>query len=61
MLPSGLRGMRRAKGRGAEVKTVWILGAGFSRSLGGPLLGDLLSPSGQAGSRSGSARVKISS
>ena len=49
MLPSGLRGMRRAKGRGAEVKTVWILGAGFSRSLGGPLLGDLLSPSGQAG------------
>jgi hypothetical protein len=29
-------------------KTVWILGAGFSRSLGGPLLTDLLSPSAQA-------------
>lgn len=27
-----------------ERRTVWILGAGFSRSLGGPLLGDLLSP-----------------
>jgi hypothetical protein len=26
------------------MKTVWILGAGFSRSLGGPLLDDLLSP-----------------
>ncbi len=26
------------------VKTVWVLGAGFSRSLGGPLLPDLLSP-----------------
>jgi len=25
-------------------RTVWILGAGFSRSLGGPLLPDLLSP-----------------
>jgi hypothetical protein len=27
-----------------ERRTVWILGAGFSRSLGGPLLLDLLSP-----------------
>lgn len=26
------------------VKTVWVLGAGFGRSLGGPLLDDLLSP-----------------
>ena len=25
-------------------RTVWILGAGFSRPLGGPLLPDLLSP-----------------
>ena len=28
-------------------KTVWILGAGFSRSLGGPLLGDLLTERGE--------------
>ncbi|HEY8206746.1 MAG TPA: hypothetical protein VIG99_04645, partial [Myxococcaceae bacterium] len=27
-----------------EPKVVWILGAGFSRSLGGPLLDDLLQP-----------------
>lgn len=27
----------------SKVRTVWILGAGFSRSLGGPLLDDLLS------------------
>ena len=26
----------------AELKRVWILGAGFSRPLGGPLIGDLL-------------------
>jgi len=26
------------------VGTVWILGAGFSKPLGGPLLGKLLSP-----------------
>ena len=25
-------------------KTVWILGAGFSRALGGPLLADLFRP-----------------
>ena len=31
----------------AGKKTVWILGAGFSRSLGGPLLYDLLSLKGQ--------------
>jgi hypothetical protein len=29
---------------GKNLKTVWILGAGFSRSLGGPLMGDLLRP-----------------
>ena len=29
-------------------KTVWILGTGFSRSLGGPLLEDLLSTTGLA-------------
>jgi hypothetical protein len=28
----------------AAVPTVWILGAGFSKPLGGPLLDDLLSP-----------------
>src|SRR5688500_11254018 len=27
-----------------DCKVVWVLGAGFSKSLGGPLLGDLLSP-----------------
>lgn len=27
----------------AEVKDVWVLGAGFSASLGGPLLDDLFS------------------
>jgi hypothetical protein len=27
----------------SENKTVWVLGAGFSRGLGGPLLGNLLS------------------
>ncbi len=30
--------------RSDEGSTVWILGAGFSRSLGGPLLGDLFKP-----------------
>lgn len=30
----------------SEMPTVWILGAGFSRSLGGPLLDDLLSMRG---------------
>ena len=34
--------MRAANGR--ALRTVWILGAGFSRSLGGPLLSDLLEP-----------------
>jgi hypothetical protein len=29
-------------------KTVWVVGSGFSRSLGGPLLEDLLSPRGRA-------------
>jgi hypothetical protein len=29
-------------------RVVWILGSGFSRSLGGPLLGDLLSHRGEA-------------
>jgi hypothetical protein len=32
-------------------KTVWVLGAGFSRSLGGPLLTDLLSPKSRNESR----------
>lgn len=32
-------------------KVVWILGAGFSRSLGGPLLNDLLSHRGETQSR----------
>jgi len=31
-------------GMAGGTRTVWILGAGFSRSLGGPLLPDLLSP-----------------
>jgi hypothetical protein len=31
-----------------DVKTVWILGSGFSAGLGGPLLNDLLSPSGKS-------------
>lgn len=35
-------------------RTAWILGSGFSRSLGGPLLDDLLSERGQA---EGRARV----
>jgi hypothetical protein len=29
-------------------KVVWILGSGFSKSLGGPLLADLLSHRGEA-------------
>src|SRR5580765_2441231 len=32
--------MRGANGR--PLRTAWVLGAGFSRSLGGPLLPDLL-------------------
>jgi hypothetical protein len=31
-----------------NVKTVWILGSGFSAGLGGPLLNELLSPSGKS-------------
>ena len=31
----------------ADYHTVWLLGAGFSRALGGPLLTDLFRPSGE--------------
>jgi hypothetical protein len=34
--------------RYAEKRVVWILGSGFSKSLGGPLLNDLLSYRGEA-------------
>jgi len=43
-----------------NMKTTWILGAGFSRSLGGPLLQDFFSPSWRARIEAWKPNTKLS-